>query len=383
MTDYTPPTNNQLSVITTGAAFLAAIEKRALAAGRNDQALNLGVGDLVQTFLAAAGADSVHTARAYQTGVGSFLAWFGEDLRDRGELPGDWCPLATATKEGKKTVWSYRGLAVVLRLILPGTIDNFCVSLQLAGNDRATITNRRRAVASFLSVAYREGVIPDDQAQRLGVRIYRKREKRNEQPTGRRLEKDQVRALRAAVVDQARNPTKAARDLAIIDTMLFAGLRRDEVCNLSGDNFRQESGRWWLVFTGKGDKTRRVKLHDALYRSLASWCELRGLVIGSGSEPIFCNLTKSGKPTGHGLAGSVIGRLVAELGGAAGIAPKTGKNCLSPHDLRRTCARNAYDNGAPLPVIQTLLGHADIKTTMRYIGSTENDDQTAVDFVRY
>jgi integrase/recombinase XerD len=74
---------------------------------------------------------------------------------------------------------------------------------------------------------------------------------------------------------------------------------------------------------------------------------------------------------------------VAEYGSLAGLAPLTGENCLSPHDLRRTAARNAYDNGATLPQVQSMLGHSDVKTTMFYIGSLEDDDNTAVDRINY
>lgn len=42
-----------------------------------------------------------------------------------------------------------------------------------------------------------------------------------------------------------------------------------------------------------------------------------------------------------------------------------------------------YDNGAPLPKIQQFLGHANIETTMRYIGYDEDDTETATDYVRY
>ena len=57
--------------------------------------------------------------------------------------------------------------------------------------------------------------------------------------------------------------------------------------------------------------------------------------------------------------------------------------CLSPHDLRRTAARTAFDRGANLVQVQAMLGHASPDTTARYIGSYESDDTTAVDFITY
>jgi integrase len=47
---------------------------------------------------------------------------------------------------------------------------------------------------------------------------------------------------------------------------------------------------------------------------------------------------------------------------AAGIAN------LTPHDLRRTCARLCHLAGGELEQIQFLLGHASIHTTERYLG---------------
>jgi len=78
-----------------------------------------------------------------------------------------------------------------------------------------------------------------------------------------------------------------------------------------------------------------------------------------------------------------VGRPVAQYGARAGLAPATGSGRLGAHDLRRTCARNAYDNGATLLQVQQMLGHADPKTTARYIGLDQDDTDTATDYVRY
>lgn len=39
-------------------------------------------------------------------------------------------------------------------------------------------------------------------------------------------------------------------------------------------------GRWWIVFQGKGQKTRKVKLHDAAYGSLLAWLTATGRGLG-------------------------------------------------------------------------------------------------------
>ena len=41
---------------------------------------------------------------------------------------------------------------------------------------------------------------------------------------------------------------------------------------------------------------------------------------------------------------------------------------MTPHDLRRTCAKLCRAGGGELEQIQLLLGHASIQTTERYLG---------------
>ena len=83
------------------------------------------------------------------------------------------------------------------------------------------------------------------------------------------------------------------------------------------------------------------------------------------------------------LTPQAISNLVAQRGAAARLSSLSGDNRLTPHDLRRTCARNAYDNGAPLPAVQLFLGHSDPKTTAHYIGLTFDEAASVADFVNY
>ena len=80
---------------------------------------------------------------------------------------------------------------------------------------------------------------------------------------------------------------------------------------------------------------------------------------------------------------SAISRMVASYGFKAGIAEENGQNVLSPHDLRRSAARRAFDGGASIVKVSKMLGHSDVKTTMRYIGSEEDDDHTAIDYLKW
>ncbi len=350
-------------------------------------AIRRPLAELVENALTAAAGESENTARAYLTGIGLFLLFLSDRLGDA--LPAEFLPLAETAKVGRKTVWEFRGEAGVLRAVFAGLLDDFTAWRADQGDSRSTQNLRRRAVSTFLRVAYRDGVLTHEQAQNMGLKPYTKRERKDEKPVGRRLKRDEVRKLRAIIDLKAKTDAKTLRDKAIIDLMLYAGLRRSEVAALSTADFKQDGGRWWIVLQGKGKKTRRLKLHDALYKSITAWLEYlntqdgKDLTLGVGEIPVYYNLNKGGNLTGKALNSGVIARIVSEYGAAAGLAPDHGENQLSPHDLRRTCARNAYDNGAALLMVQGMLGHSDPKTTAGYIGAYEQDDDTAVDHIRY
>jgi integrase len=273
----------------------------------------------------------------------------------------------------------------VLRLVDAALLDAFRAARAAAGDSPNAASQRIAAVRTFLAVAFRDRILTTAQAQSLGLAAYRQLQKQDRQPVGRRLSVAEVRRLRASVDTTT---LKGTRDLAILDLMLYLGLRREEVVQLTLADLRQDGGRWWLFVAGKGQKTRRLKVHDDLYRSLWAWFAQVGIHPG-GSGPVFGSVHRGDgiRPEPDGslrpLTAEVVSQLVAAYGQAAGLVTAGSAASLTPHDLRRTAARTAYDNQATLIQVQEMLGHADPKTTALYIGADANDADTAVDHVRY
>lgn len=57
---------------------------------------------------------------------------------------------------------------------------------------------------------------------------------------------------------------------------------------------------------------------------------------------------------------------------------------FSNHDLRRTCGRQMYRAGVPIEKIAKLFGHADTRTTLRYIGlDLEDLDEAMEQYAQY
>lgn len=199
--------------------------------------------------------------------------------------------------------------------------------------------NRERKQAAYsvktlLAVAYRDNIITQTQAVSMGIKPYKSKTPRNDKPAGRRLSALEVQSLRASV-DISANGGK--RDLAILDLMLFAGLRRQEVTELQLSDYAQDNGRWVIVLTGKGQKVRKVAVHKALFASLSKWFQVYGRELGD-SVPVFTRVRKGGAVLPGGISPQTVSDMVARYGHRASLAPLVGDNRLTPHDARRTCA---------------------------------------------
>lgn len=359
-----------------------------------EAALRRPLTEVVQATLNAAGR-SRHTRRAYEAAIAFFVDYLDIERGDLlPELPdlatwrpfvqkrvnGDLVSVATDTgKAGSEYVYSDVA-AAVLRLVDAGLLDGYAAHRRARGDSVNTVESRLAAVRSFLAVALRDGVLSQDQATNMGLKPYKAKRGRDQQVVGRRLTKAEVRRL-MDVVDTS--TTKGKRDLAMLCCMLYAGLRAEEVASLRLSHLKLDKGRWWLIFPGKRNKTRRIKMHDALFEALSEWTQEAGIENWGEDRPAFYTVSKGGAINANQVTATDVSRIVAAAGAEAGLSPASGPGRLGAHDLRRTCARNAYDNRATLLQVQKLLGHADPKTTARYVGLGEEDADTAVDFVHY
>ena len=185
------------------------------------------------------------------------------------------------------------------------------------------------------------------------------------------LSQAQVKEITAACGDDL----IGRRDWIILGLLLGAGLRRDELSNLTFEAIKQQPTRGGKVrnvleVTGKGNKTRVIPISTLLAQRLASW----KFEIGGGK--IARSVTK-GKTAAIGESLSTIGifKLVSSYGA------KINKANLAPHDLRRTYAQLGYEAGIPLTQLQTLLGHESINTTQRYLDLALDLETTVSDFI--
>lgn len=145
------------------------------------------------------------------------------------------------------------------------------------------------------------------------------------------------------------------RDKAILETLYGSGLRVSELADLTIDDIHFDEG--YLRCMGKGRKERVVPLGEKARSYLQRYLdELRpSLSPPEGERVLFLTYRK------RAFSRKGIWKVIKKYAKEAGIA----KN-VTPHTLRHSFASHLLANGAPLRVIQEMLGHADIATTQVY-----------------
>ncbi len=167
----------------------------------------------------------------------------------------------------------------------------------------------------------------------------------------------QARRLLAA---PAGDTLKAKRDRAMLATLLYHALRRDELCKLKVRDYAQaRRGVPHLKVSGKGGKTRYVPLHPAASGLIVEYLEAAGHG-GAEASPLFRPLHNSrDQLSTQAITADGVYRMVR------GYSAKLGFE-IGAHSLRATAATNALDNEADIAKVQEWLGHANISTTRIY-----------------
>jgi integrase len=125
------------------------------------------------------------------------------------------------------------------------------------------------------------------------------------------------------------------------------------------EHLQQREGHWAIIdLIGKGGHVRTVPVPEWVKVALDVWTTIAKIQGGR----LFRCVSKTGSVWGKSLTERVVLSVVREFGAKANLEKVT------PHDLRRTCARLCHESGGELEQIQFPLGHVSVQTTERYLG---------------
>jgi site-specific recombinase XerD len=232
-------------------------------------------------------------------------------------------------------------------------LQAFCTYLQeTKGHAPSTVNRRIQALRKFYTLAVEEAWTDNNPAEEVSLL----RESASER--SRSLTPGDIERLLAAV--KQASSRRAARDWAVIQLLLGAGLKLGELTELRLADVHLEAERPYLLVADKdGGPGRRVPLSDPVYDALADYLENRQ------AEPGVRHLcvNRDGRP----LSTRSIQRLLRRYAKAAGL------ESLTTQALRYVYARKVYERSGDLETVARRLGHRHLATTIRYLRSDTNE----------
>ncbi len=162
------------------------------------------------------------------------------------------------------------------------------------------------------------------------------------------LSREEVTALRLSVAND-HNPNKL-RNLAIVDLLLYSGIRVNELVSLNRDNIKYHKGTYIIkILETKNDEVRTVYIHSKQFKYIKRYLDSRT----DNEEALFL----SGR-------GRISIRMVQTILNKYGIYP---------HLLRHTFCSTLARNNVDIFTIASMSGHKDINVLRRYCLPTEQE----------
>ena len=158
---------------------------------------------------------------------------------------------------------------------------------------------------------------------------------------------------------------KGMRDRAILTTLLYHGIRREELCGLRVKDMQTRQGVVHFRVKGKREKIRFVPVHTMAQRLIGEYLTLSGHEAerdGALFRPVKNNRT--GTLEKHLDPSSIYRNIVRKYGLETGISGEVNGLCV--HSLRATAATNALAHESDIAKVQEWLGHANVSTTRLY-----------------
>lgn len=227
--------------------------------------------------------------------------------------------------------------------VKPNHIENLKQQLLKENKSTTTVNRYLESLSKMFNIAIENGWL-------------------NKNPVSRKMrfpEKNYV--VRYLKDDEEERIFKACPDYfkPLLITALNTELRKSNIRLLKWGNVKMDY-RILEITENKGNKHIKLPINDELYNLFLS-------IPRTSSEYVFINPRTQ---TAFGDAG-----MEKEWNK---IKAKAGISDLRFHDLRHTVGTRLAQKGVPVPVIKDIMAHSDIKTTMRYVHTAEEQMQKAM-----
>jgi len=200
----------------------------------------------------------------------------------------------------------------------------------------SSLGHRIRYIRSLFKWTHEEGYILKNPAAKL-----------KEPKLGQRIPK----FLSKHEIEHLREGCHTSMENALFEFFYSTGCRIGEVAKLNRDDIKFQGNS--VIVNGKGDKEREVYFNIRC----AIWLK-RYLDERNDDEPCLFVTERNPK---RRMSIDTLRYIIKRISNRSGI-----NKMIHPHQLRHSYATHMVDNGAPLEVIQSLLGHEKSETTRIY-----------------
>lgn len=201
---------------------------------------------------------------------------------------------------------------------------------------RSSLGHRVRCIKSIFKWTHEEGYIPRNPAVKL-----------KEPKLGKRIPK----FLSELEIEHLREACYTTMENALFEFMYSTGCRIGEVVKLNREDINLRTNT--VIVHGKGDKEREVYFNTRCSIWLQRYLDER-------DDEESCLFVTERRPKRR-MSIDNLRYIIKRISKRAGL-----KKSIHPHQLRHSFATQMMNNGAPLEVIQSLLGHEKSETTKIY-----------------
>jgi len=149
------------------------------------------------------------------------------------------------------------------------------------------------------------------------------------------------------------------RDRAIIITLYDSAIRIDELLTVKLRDISLSGEYPGILIHGKGKKERRIYLTEKTVGHLEQYLQVYH-ADSSLDADLFSTTIKG---VTSAMSHSNVRRILKDYSEMARSGCNEIPKSVYPHMLRRTRATNLYQDGVPIELVSTILGHAQIETT--------------------
>ena len=223
-------------------------------------------------------------------------------------------------------------------------LQNYVVYMQTIGKSNATISRSVASIKAFYKYLLKNKVIEENIAEGLVAPKVEKKELTILTP----------KEVECLLEQPSSSDLKGQRDKAMLEVLYATGIRVTELISIKISDVNLSSG---YIKVKKKNKERTIPVGNVALKCLKDYIEnVRPLLIKTEEEEyLFINAN------GQQMTRQGFWKILKQYKEQAKIDKE-----LTPHTIRHSFAVHLLQNGAEVKMVQELLGHTDVASTLMY-----------------